>query len=236
VLSVGALPIRATSSSFLRFFHGRARPPAVDDPDVSTYSVLENVARDPRLLRPDIFTYLQGADLATVQASGEPRTLIVARCPSHHLAVPYTNSLPAGIHVEAHDVEGWTAFCVYVLLCDNPRDPWFVEHAVFPYGLLGANDEELSQSVSCRVEWRSLFYLLSQGASAVLFLDEKNQNLGLRTVIAQGSQRKAFIALIDRLQKCSGRQIPKPEYFKVHGAKNRVISIDDVRRRFPRFA
>ncbi|MGH8474734.1 MAG: hypothetical protein ACRER2_03025 [Methylococcales bacterium] len=235
VRSAGALPVHATSSGFLRSFFGEVRPPTMDDPDVSEYAVLENVARDPRLLHPDIFTYLQGADVATVQASGKPRTLIVTCCPSHHLAVPYSSSLPAGIHVEAHDVEDWIAFLVYVLLCDNPRDPWFVEHAVFPYDYLGANDEELS--LSCRVKWRSLFYLLSQGAAAVLlFLDEKNQNLGLRTVTVQEPQRKAFIALIDRLQKCSGRQIPKPEYFKVHAAKNRVISIDDVRRRFPRFA
>ena len=196
VLSAGALPVRSSSSGFLRSFLGQPRPPAIDDPDVSEYPVLENVARDPRLLRPDIFTYLQGADLVTVQDDGKPRALIVARCPSHHLAVPYSSSLPAGIHVEAHEVEGWTAFCVYVLLCDNPRDPWFVEHAVFPYDLLGANDEELSLSVSCRVTWRSLFYLLSQGASAVLFLDEKNHNLGLRTVTAQGSQRNALIALM----------------------------------------
>ena len=235
VLSAGALPVRSTSSGFFRSFVGQPRSPALDDPDVSEYPVLENVARDPRLLRPDIFTYLQGADLATVQAASKPRALIVARCPSHHLAVPYSSCLPAGIHVEAHDVESWTAFCVCVLLCDNPRDPWFVEHALFPYDLLGANDEELSLSVSCRVKWRSLFYLLSQGAAAVLFLDENNHNLGLRTVTAKGSQRNAFIALIDRLQKCSGRQIPKPEYLKVLSAKNRVIPIDDVRRRFPRF-
>ena len=93
--------------------------------------------------------------------------MVVARCPSHHLGSPYSDSLPVGLPVEEHDVEGWSALCIYALVWDNPREPWLAEHALFPYDMVGANEEELSEPSFSRYRLAASILPLVSGSSFV---------------------------------------------------------------------
>ena len=232
-VSAGALPVKETPTGLWTRMIGRTKSFSIDDPDIDAYPTVEEVRVAPTVLRSDLFTYLQGADTFLIRSGDRPLTMVVVRCPSHHLATPYSNSLPVGLHVEEHDVEGWSAFCVYVLVWDNPREPWFAEHALFPYDMVGANEEELALPTISQYSWRQLFYLLSAGEAALMLVDEHNTVLGTRIIHFRSTQTRQLTSLIGKLKTCSDRKIQKPDYFRVHTAKNRVVDIKAVQGRFP---
>jgi len=232
--SAGALPVNEAATGLSSGLIGRTGAFSINDPDVQAYPTVAEFRANPTVLVPDLFTYIQGADTFIVRAGDRPLTMVVARCPSHHLATPYSDSLPVGLHVEAHDVEGWLAFCIYVLVWDNPREPWFVEHALFPYDMVGANEEDLALPTFSQYSWRQLFYLLSGGQAALMLVNERNTVIGSRIVDFGPTQRKQLASLIGQLNACSDRKIHKPDYFRVLAAKNRVVDIKEVQSRFPR--
>lgn len=232
-LKAGALPVANTPKGLWARMFGGTKPFSIDDPDAGHYPTVDEVRTRPTVLRPDLFSYLQGADTFLVRSGGCPQTMVVARCPSHHLATPYSDSLSVGLHVEEHDVEGWSAFCVYALVWDNPREPWFAEHALFPYDMVGANEEELAVPKFAQYTWRQLFYLLSRGQAFLTLVSESNTIIGSRAVRFGSAQRKQLAGLMGKLRACSERKIQKPDYFKVHMAKNRVVDIKQVQARFP---
>lgn len=233
-IRTGVLPVAEARTGLWTRLFGRSKSFSINDPDADEYPTAEEVRATPTVLRPDLFTYLQGADTFLVRSGGRPLTMVVARCPSHHLAIPYSDSRPVGLHIEEHDVEGWSAFCVYALVWDNPREPWFAEHALFPYDMVGANEEELAVPKFAQYTWRQVFYLLSQGQASLTLVDERNGVIGSRIVYFGATQTKQLASLMGKLKACSERKIHKPEYFRIHMAKNRVVDIKQVQARFPR--
>lgn len=232
-LKAGALPVVDRPTSLWARMSGGTTSFSVDDPDTEQYPTADKVQTTPIVLRPDLFSYLQGADTFLVRSGSRPLTMVVARCPSHHLAIPYSDSMPVGLHVEEHNVEGWSAFCVYALVWDSPREPWFVEHALFPYDMVGASEEELAGPKFVGYTWRQVFYLLSSGEAFLTLVSENNAIIGSRTVTFGSAQRKQLASLMGKLKACSERKIHKPDYFKVHMAKNRIVDIKQVQTRFP---
>jgi hypothetical protein len=233
LLSAGTLEVARPKVGICAAAFGRKATPTITDPDIAQYPSLEDARHDPQILRPDLYSYLQTSDLFLVRKGEHPATAVVARCPSHHLKTPLTPSLPVGIHIEIHQVEKWELFAIYPLVWDNPREPWFAEHTECPYDLVGANEEELSNPIVHGYSWRKLFYLLSQIETELLFLDESNRLVCMRTANFRTGQARAFEGLLRRLEGSSGKQISKPDLFKLHSLHNRAVDIREVQRRFP---
>jgi hypothetical protein len=233
VLPSGALPIVRSQKGLFARMLGDQDGATVADPDIGTYPQIENVRADPPLLRPDLYAYLQTTDLFLARQGGKAGTIAVARCPSHHLAIPLAKSPPVGIHVEAHPVEGWLVFGVYVLVWDNPQTPWFAELTVCPYDLIGANEKELAHPCVHGYAWRKLFYLLTQKNTDLIFLDEKHRVAALRSAALRSGQAAQFARLVPLLASCTGKQIAKPDYFKVHTQYGQAVKIEELQARFP---
>jgi hypothetical protein len=231
-LSAGALPMTQVKNGFLAATFGRKVIPTISDPDVAHYPKIEDARRDPRILRADLYTYLQRSDLFLVRKGENPATAIVVRCPSHHLKTPLTASPPVGIHIECHKFQDREMFGVYPLVWDNPSQPWFAEHTECPYDLIGANDEELSNPIIHGYSWRKLFYLLIQTETELLFLDENHRLVSTRTAKLRPGQERTFETLLLTLRACSGRQISKPDEIQLHVLYNKV-DIREVQRHFP---
>lgn len=233
LLSAGALQSATPQKGFWTAISGQRVTSTITDPDILKYPRLEDICRDPQRLRPDLYSYLQTSDLFLVRKGDHPVTVVVARCASHHLKTPLTPSLPVGIHIEIHQVEKWELFAIYPLVWDNSREPWFAEHTECPYDLIGANEEELSNPIVHGYSWRKLFYLLSQIETELLFLDESNRLVCTRTANLRTGQARTFESYLRRLEVSSGKQISKPDLFKLHSLHNRTVDIREVQGRFP---
>jgi hypothetical protein len=181
VLSSGALQIvRSQKSLFARMIGGKEEA-TVADMEIANYPQIENIRSNPLLLRSDLYAYLQTTDLFLSRREDNASTIAVVRCPSHHLSIPLSKSPPVGIHVEAHPIDGWFIFGVYILVWDNPQMPWYAEQTICPYDMIGANERELAHPLILGYSWRKLFYLLTQKNTELIFLDEKHQVVALRS-------------------------------------------------------
>ncbi len=234
LLSSGSLPVTRARKGFFASLTGRAQTWAVTDPDLPRYPPLDRARADYTLLRPDMASYLQTADLFLTQGNGQAHTLAVARCPSHHLSRPLSANPPVGLHVEAHQIEGWYIFGVYVLVWDNPNAPWFAETTVCPYDMRGANEQEMALPFTHGYFWRKLFYLLSQDSTELLFLNEHHQIAARRTANLRPGQPAQFDKLLELLESLTGKQISKPDLLKVHTHYGQAVDIQGVQSRMPR--
>ncbi len=234
VLSSGALPIAKNSKGFFGSLGGRKQNCSVADPDIAAYPQWEQARSNYQLLRPDMATYLQTADLFLTQGGGHAQTALVARCPSHHLARPLSSNPPVGLHVEVHQIGRWFIFGVYVLVWDNPNSPWFAETTVSPYDMLGANETEMAHPFTHGYFWRKLFYLLAQDKTELLFINENHQIAAQRTALLSPGQAAQFDKLLSLLESLAGKQIPKPDLLKAHTSYSQVVDIKGVQSRMPR--
>ncbi len=234
MLSSGALPVAKSKQGFFASLGGRKQTCTVADPDIASYPQMEGARANYQLLRPDMAAYLQTADLFLAQSLGQAQTMAVARCPSHHLARPLSSNPPVGIHVEAHLIDQWYVFGVYVLVWDNPNSPWFAETTVCPYDMIGANETEMAHPFTHGYFWRKLFYLLAQDKTELLFLNENHQIAAQRTAILLPGQAGQFDKLLTLLESLAGKQIHKPDLLKVHTHYNQAVDIKGVQSRLPR--
>ncbi len=234
LLTSGALPIIKTKKGFLSSLAGDKEAASVSDPDISSYPRLEEVRTNPLLLRPDMYSYLQTADIFLTQSEGKGRTVVIARCPSHHLSRPLSSNPPVGIHVEAHLIDKWYVFGVYTLVWDNSASPWFAEMTVCPYEIHGANERELGSPFVHGYFWRKLFYLLTQEKTEIVFLNENHQVVSQRTAIPRAGQPAQFSKQLDLLESCSGKPINKPDLLQTHTQYNQFVDIKGVQSRLPR--
>lgn len=234
VLSSGALPVVKSKQGFFGALAGQRETRAIADPDIAQYPQWKQARADYQLLRPDMASYLQTADLFLTQSGGKAQTVLVARCPSHHLARPLSSNPPVGLHMEMHQIGLWTIFGIYALVWDNPNSPWFAETTVSPYDMLGANETEMAHPFTHGYFWRKLFYLLAQDKTELLFINENHQIAAQRTALLRPGQAAQFDKLLTLMESLAGKQIPKPELLKAHTSYSQAVDIKGVQSRMPR--
>ena len=233
VRPTGSLPIQWPGRSLFSRLLGHRQPPTIADADVASYPEMAEVCRDPLVLWPDLYSYLQTCVLGLVRQGAVAATVVAARCPSHHLRLPLSKHPPVGLHVEANRVQGKVMFGIYPLVSDGSRVPWYTEVAEVPYDYVGANEQELAQPKPATYKWRQLFYLLTQKQTTIIFIDEGHRVASVRTAALRESQAGSFAAMLRTLESCRGERLAKPEMFGLLGLYNKTVKIEEVCRRFP---
>lgn len=204
----------------------------ISDPDIPSYPELKDAERDPSVLHPSIFEYLEVADVFLARSASVPKATIVARCASHHLAIPLARIPFAALHVEVHNIDGIEVFGVYPLLWDNCTTPWYVEARLLPYDQSGVTDQELSPRFA-GYEWRQLFYLLTQTTTPLILLDENDTVIGVRELQTTRRQEHVFRALLQRLVAIQRRRISKQEALHAEYRCSRTIPMEQIVKRCP---
>ncbi len=233
VLKAGILPIQFHPQTDIDDIKIHRSIASLDDPDVDLYPNLDEAVVDPTLFAQDIYDYLQTTDLFLAKSDGVAVTVIVARCPSHHLSVPISHVPYHSLHMEVHRIGDYDVFGIYPLLWDNCYKPWYTEHTIIPYDEVGVNDEEVSQFIY-GYRWRKLFYILTQEITPLVLIDENHKVVGVREIRKPKRHATKFRSLLERLGTISERQIAKQEDLNTGIEYNNAVPIDEIRSRFPK--
>lgn len=195
----------------------------------SKYPDWERVRKDPSQLPDRMLKELQKAMIFIVNEKGKEHAAVVVRADKSEFQKPVTDATPIRLHVGFFHGRYGDIFSIYPLVLDNPNDPAFKETWMSPY----EDAPGIEQTDPLSAEKRKRLHLLfNQKYTQMLFVDNRDQIIFDRKVQFTPAQIKTFKGYDKDLDKYSGKQISKTQYFALLQEYLNSVPTERLRREF----